>query len=513
MSRPSLFCVLAVSLGLGCSTATTDEESPDTTPAVVQDVDHATDALEDGATPRSDGEVNEGLTADSAAPEDLAGDGASAEDTGPPPNPCEMPEICDGVDNDCDGLTDEGFPGLGNPCDGPDDDFCFGGVFVCNQDPANPVLACTDGVGDPIDEYCDGEDNDCDGEVDEDYPELGQPCDGDDSDLCANGVVVCGEDLRSVACDEDPETNNVEICNGLDDDCDGVVDEEEVCEGGPNTQEAVLVLDGLDGTLYKSLDQGATWSVQSTVPGDSWPANVTMVRTGTNVIYVRVGNENIWRSDDAGLTWTEKGVWPNATYNRTICAAPKKDTVYATDATGDVYMSTTQAATFEKVGSWETQASTVGCAVGPDGALVMMDAAYLQAPTWISFDGGVTFEKRAVYGEPGGGNKVTLAIGAEGTFYAVSGDQTALRSVDQAVTWESVATIPTTVPGPGVQAIAVGFDGTVYAVTPNAGELGGQMLYSGDQAVSWSPALTDWKGTSPSSGWTDVVTVYVPIQE
>jgi hypothetical protein len=70
---------------------------------------------------------------------------------------------------------------------------------------------------------CNGQDDDCDGTTDEDYPTLGDACDGADEDFCATGTWVCADD-GGIACDE-PGAGTVETCNGLDDDCDGDTDE------------------------------------------------------------------------------------------------------------------------------------------------------------------------------------------------------------------------------------------------------------------------------------------------
>ena len=133
----------------------------------------------------------------------------------------EAAEVCDDVDNDCNGDTDEGFPDKGTACDGDDEDTCPNGTWVCNA--AGDDLECTNDA--PSFEACDGLDNDCDGDVDEDWPDLEEPCDGEDADECENGLLVCNLAGNGVVCEEQGQVME-ELCNNVDDDCDGVTDED-----------------------------------------------------------------------------------------------------------------------------------------------------------------------------------------------------------------------------------------------------------------------------------------------
>jgi hypothetical protein len=147
-----------------------------------------------------------------------------------------VPEVCNGVDDDCNGLTDDGLPNL--QC----------GVGDCLRSSAS----CANGVpvqcmpGMPHMEICDGRDNDCDGVIDNGFNlqtdvancgSCGHAC------VVMNAVPDCDGGMCGIAhclpgwLDRDgieangcefpctPTNGGVEICDGIDNDCNGIVDD------------------------------------------------------------------------------------------------------------------------------------------------------------------------------------------------------------------------------------------------------------------------------------------------
>jgi hypothetical protein len=148
-------------------------------------------------------------------------------------------ERCDGVDNNCDGAVDEGvldtvFPdadgdGFGDGSR-PETACGPGGAYVSNGNDCDDARADV-WPGNP--EACDGLDNDCNGAVDDGVGEtVWTDADGDGYGDPGAPAVACGPGPgtadNALDCDDGDagvRPGAAELCNGVDDDCDGVADD------------------------------------------------------------------------------------------------------------------------------------------------------------------------------------------------------------------------------------------------------------------------------------------------
>ena len=202
-------------------------------------------------------------------PTDQDGDGWSYEDDCDDTDPAVHPdaeEVCNERDDDCDGEVDENTAGADTWYADSDGDG-FG-------DPESSAVACSapsgytddatdcddgDGAVHPdADELCDGVDNDCDAEVDEDAEDAATwyvDVDVDGYGDPAGSAVACSEPPGytgdATDCDDSDETVNpeaAELCDGIDNDCDGATDEDDA-------QDAALWFADVDGDGF-----GDAWS-------------------------------------------------------------------------------------------------------------------------------------------------------------------------------------------------------------------------------------------------------------
>ena len=157
-------------------------------------------------------------------------------------------EICDGKDNDCSGVADNGL--TGEACSIENEHGICAGTESCEGEAG---WVCADAEGAAIvpaaAEVCDGADNNCDGNVDEGTPDNDKDgtCDeldtDDDDDLVPDETDNC----KFKANPDQKDTNNNGVGDACDDDADsdGVLNADDNCPTVPNTNQSDIDKDTL----------------------------------------------------------------------------------------------------------------------------------------------------------------------------------------------------------------------------------------------------------------------------
>ena len=176
-------------------------------------------------------------------------------------------ELCNGVDDNCDGTVDEGFNGLGTQCTAGTGACQRTGTTVCTAN--GQGTECNATAGTPGTEVCNGIDDDCNGEVDAvNLQPLTQSCYSGSAGTQGVGVCHAGTQTCSGgtfgSCVGEVTPAAAELCNGVDDNCNGQIDE------------------GVQSTFYQDADGDGFGTPAVTIQACSAPAGYVANNTDCN---------------------------------------------------------------------------------------------------------------------------------------------------------------------------------------------------------------------------------------
>ncbi|MHA6281031.1 MopE-related protein, partial [Salinimicrobium sp. CAU 1759] len=252
-------------------------------------------------------------------------------------------EVCDGVDNNCDGNIDEGLTTSTWYADADEDDYGVDDTATNIEACENPGAGYASQAGDCNDndpainpgatEVCDGVDNDCDGLVDTDDDSLDLStstiyyvdADGDGyGDASDTGTAFCttpsnGWSLNNEDCNDDPATGaginpsaTEQPDNGIDDDCDpstpdtvegtdsdgdGITDDVDNCPLSPNSSQEDYDIDGAGDACDDDIDGDGVLNEEDC---DSFDPNIGVA---TTIYFIDNDKDGYGDESDTGETF------------------------------------------------------------------------------------------------------------------------------------------------------------------------------------------------------------------
>ena len=231
-------------------------------------------------------------------------------------------EICDGQDQDCNGITDEGTSCYDDDGDGFSEDGSVGGSQDCDDTNSNTW------PGAP--EYLDGQDNNCDGQIDNNMDAV-----DNDGDGSSEAQGDCNDSNGGI------HPGATEICDDLDQDCDGIIDDGTLChddDGDGYTEEEGDCNDA-DDSIWPGAPEGIGGGAFGALQGNGTDDNCNgVIDEGTDLYdddgdgVVEVDGDCL--DDNAAVSPDEPEICDDVDQN---CDGDVDDHTECSDDDGDLY--------------------------------------------------------------------------------------------------------------------------------------------------------------------------------